>query len=128
MPPHIIMHGIPDCIIVMRSFIISICDASIGMTFIIMPSFVISQLILHIIGIIMPMPIMCIMGFIIPIICIIGFIIIGIIGIIIGMGDCMPIIGFMPVIIGFIPFIIGFIMGCMGASYAARPVRQATAG
>src|SRR5690349_18740242 len=89
----------------------------------IMPSFVISQVILHIMGCIMPMPIMPIMGFIIPII--IGFIIMGfmpIIGIIIGMG-MWPIMLCMPPIIG--PWlIIGFIIGCiawllgMRASYA----------
>jgi hypothetical protein len=98
MPPHIIMHGIPlaiiDVIIVIRSFIISIIEGSIGIILQIMPSLPISQVILHIIGI-MPMPI---------------------IGICIIMG--MPIIiGFMPMpiiigfIMGFIPIIIGFIMG-----------------
>ena len=96
MPPHIIMHGMPmfimDCIMVMRSFIMSICAMSIGIIFIIMPSLVISQVMRHIIGAIMPfMPFMPIIG----------------IGIIIGMP--MPIIGFMPIM----GFIIGFIMPIM---------------
>ena len=99
MPPHIIMHGIPLCIIdvsiAMRSFIMSIIEGSIGIILQIIPSFPISIVILHIIGIMpMPMPIIgIIMG--IPIM---GFIIIGFI---------MPIIGF---IIGML-FIIGFPIG-----------------
>jgi hypothetical protein len=59
-PPHIIMHGMPaaimDIIAVQRSFIISICDASIGMTLHVMPSLVISQVIRHIMGCIGIMP------------------------------------------------------------------------
>ena len=77
------MHGMPlfimDIIMFMRSFIISICEGSIGIILQTIPSLVISHVILHIIGI-MPMPI---------------------IGIIIGMpiaGFIMPIIGFMPII------------------------------
>ena len=74
MPPHIIMHGIPFCIIdiimFMRSFIISICEGSMGIIRQIIPSLPISHVILHIIGI---MPV---------------------IGIIIGIGIGMPIIMF----------------------------------
>ena len=72
MPPHIIMHGMPaviiDCIVAMRSFIMSICAMSIGIIFMTMPSLDISHVILHIIG--MPMPIIGIMPIIgfIPII------------------------------------------------------------
>ena len=88
MPLHIIMHGIPICIICIiisqRCFIISICEASIGIILHIMPSLVISTVMRHIMGIIICMPIPIIMGFIIPII--IGFIIPGIIPPIIGMG------------------------------------------
>ena len=65
MPPHIIMHGIPfaiiDVIIIIRSFIISICDGSIGIILQTIPSLPISHVILHIMGIIMFMPIMPIM-------------------------------------------------------------------
>ena len=54
MPPHIIMQGAPACIMDIieeqRSFIMSICEASIGIILHIMPSLVISQVILHIIG------------------------------------------------------------------------------
>ena len=90
MPPHIIIIGAPMAIIELmasqRSFMRGIIDASVGIIFIIMPSFVISQDILHIIGIIMPfMPIMPIMGFIPIMPIIMGFIIIGI-GIIMGIG------------------------------------------
>ena len=83
MPPHIIIVGAPMAIIAFmasqRSFMRGIIDASIGVIFIIMPSFVISQDILHIIGIMLP----AIMGIIIGII--------------------------MPFIIGIMPFIIGII-------------------
>ena len=84
MPPHIIIIGAPiaiiDCMASQRSFMRGIIDASVGIIFIIMPSLVISHVILHIIGI-MPMPI---------------------IGIIIGI-PIMPIPGFMTPIIGFSP-------------------------
>jgi hypothetical protein len=117
---------------------------SIGIILQIMPSLPISQVILHIIGI-MPMPIIgiiigmpiipIIMGFIIGFIIppIIGFIIPPIIGFIIPpiMGFIMlPIIGFIIGIIGFIPMFelfigigIAFIM--MVASYVATPFGQA---
>jgi hypothetical protein len=56
MPPHVISIGAPIAIIELiasqRSFMRDIIDGSVGMTFIIMPSFVISQDILHGIGII----------------------------------------------------------------------------
>src|SRR5687768_5951198 len=115
MPLHIIMHGIPICIICIiisqRCFIISICEASIGIILHIMPSLVISTVMRHIMGAIIPMPIPIIMGFIIPII--MGFIMPGImpgimppiIGIIIW-GIMPPIIG-MGIGIGIAAFIIG---------------------
>jgi hypothetical protein len=88
MPLHIIMHGIPmlimDIIISQQFFIMSICEASIGVILQTMPSLVISQLMRQVImGIGIP-PIIGIMPFIIGI---------------------PPIIGIMP-FIG-IPFIIG---------------------
>jgi hypothetical protein len=101
MPPHIIITGAPMAIIAFmasqRSFMRGIIDESIGIIFIVMPSFVISQDILHIIGV-MPPPIMGI--------------IIGIIGmpfIIMGMPPIMapPIMGIMPPIMGIMPPIIG---------------------
>ena len=101
MPPHIIIIGAPmaiiDCMASQRSFMRGIIDESVGIIFIIMPSFVISQDILHIIGI---MP-----GIIIGIMPIMPFII----------GMPMPI---MPFIIGimpmpFMPFIIGIMFGIM---------------
>src|SRR5688572_21856627 len=107
MPPHIIIIGAPMAIIELmasqRSFMRGIIDASVGIIFIIMPSFVISQDILHIIGIIMPF---IIIGIIMPFI-IIGIMpfIIGIMPFIIGMG--MGIMPFIP----FIPFIMPFIIG-----------------
>ena len=56
MPPHIIMHGMPiaimDIIALQRSRIMSICEASIGIILHIMPSLVISQVMRHIMGII----------------------------------------------------------------------------
>ncbi len=117
MPPHIIMHGIPlfiiAIIIVMRSFIISIIEGSIGIILQIIPSLPISIVILHIIGI-MPMPIIGIM----PMPIIMGFIIIGFI----------PIIGF---IIG-MWFIIGIPIGMwfmavimlVRTSYGVLPIAQ----
>jgi hypothetical protein len=95
MPPHIIIIGAPMAIIAVmasqRSFMRGIIDASIGVIFIIIPSLVISQDILHIIGI-MPPPIMgIIIGIIMPFI--------------IGMGIMLPFI------IGIMPFIIGMFMG-----------------
>jgi hypothetical protein len=131
MPPHIIIIGAPMAIIdVMasqRSCIRGIIDASVGIIFIVMPSFVISQDILHIIGIMLPiiigiiMPMPGIMPFIIdmppmpPII--MGFII----GIIMPMPGIMPFIPLIPLIMGFIigPFIIGiwfmaFMVSSMG--------------
>ena len=88
MPPHIIIIGAPMAIIEFmasqRSFMRGIIDASAGIIFIIMPSFVISQDILHIIGI---MPLI-IIGIIMP-------------PIIMGIG-IMPGIMFMPFIIGII--------------------------
>ena len=127
MPPHIIIIGAPmaiiDCMASQRSFMRGIIDASVGIIFIIMPSLVISQVILHIIGI-MPMPII---GIIIgmPI----WFIIIGFMPIIDIMG-IMFIIGFMP-IIGFMLFIIGIGIGIgiafimVRASYAGLRSAQA---
>jgi len=88
MPPHIIIIGAPMAIMLFmasqRSFMRDIIEVSVGTIFMTMPSFVISQDILHIIGI-MPL------------------IIIGII---------MPcIIGIMPFIMGIImPFIIGIML------------------
>lgn len=128
-PPHIIMHGMPmfimDIIICMRSFIMSICDMSIGIILQTMPSLPISIVILHIIGMFimpmgfmpiigiiigMPMPIIgFIMPFIIGIMFIIGFIMPPIIGIMFIIGF-MPIMGFIP-IIPFIPFGIELIIG-----------------
>jgi len=66
MPPHIIIVGAPMAIIEFmasqRSFMRDIIAGSVGIIFIIMPSFVISQDILHIIGI---MPLI-IIGIIMP--------------------------------------------------------------
>jgi hypothetical protein len=94
MPLHIIIIGAPmaiiDCMASQRSFMRAIIEASVGIIFIIMPSFVISQDILHAIGIII-MP----------------FIIIGIMPI-------MPFIIGMPIIpMPMPPFIIGIIMPFM---------------
>jgi hypothetical protein len=124
MPPHIMMHGIPlaiiDVIIAIRSFIMSIIEGSIGISLQIMPSLPISQVILHMIGI-MPLAML-------------GIDIIGIgIGIIIGM-PIIPFIGFIPIvgiIIGIgIEFIIGgFIIGIafimVRTSYGPRSNVQA---
>ena len=63
-PPHIIIIGAPmaiiDCMASQRSFMRGIIDASVGIIFMTMPSFVISHVILHIIGI-MPLIIIGIM-------------------------------------------------------------------
>ena len=105
MPLHIIIMGAPmaiiDCMASQHCFMRAIIEASVGIIFIIMPSFVISQDILHaigiiimpfiIIGIIMPMPFM-------PFI-------IGIIGI-----EPMPFIGIIIGIMLFIPFMGMFII------------------
>lgn len=112
MPLHIIMHGIPMCIMLFiisqRDFIISICDMSIGIILHVMPSLVISQVILHIIGI-MPMPIIgIIIGMPFIMLPIIGIMLPPIIGIMFIIGF-IPIIGIM-FIMGFMP-IIGFIIG-----------------
>jgi len=107
MPPDIIITGAPMAIIEFmasqRSFMRDIIEASVGIIFMTMPSFVISQDILHgigitpliIIGIIMPMP--GIMPFIIGIMPPIPIGIMPFIGICIGIG-IMP--GIMPFIIG----------------------------
>ncbi|MBX3189544.1 MAG: hypothetical protein KF819_21140 [Labilithrix sp.] len=67
MPPHIIIMGAPMAIIAFmasqRSFMRDIIDASVGVIFTVMPSLVISHVIVHIIGIMPPiiigiMPIM----------------------------------------------------------------------
>jgi hypothetical protein len=104
MPPHIIITGAPMAIMEFmasqRSFMRDIIAGSVGIIFIIMPSFVISQDIVHIIGVTPPI----IMGIIMPIpICpgIMPFII----------GIMPPIIGIMPIPIwpGIMPFIVGII-------------------
>ncbi|HVJ91701.1 MAG TPA: hypothetical protein VM580_17995 [Labilithrix sp.] len=101
MPPHIIIMGAPIAIMAFiasqRSFMRGIIDESIGIIFIIMPSFVISQVILHIIGI-MPAPII---GIIMP--PIIGMLFMGM-----GMGMGI-IIGIMPPIGDIPPPIIGML-------------------
>jgi hypothetical protein len=100
MPPHIIIIGAPmaiiDCMASQRSFMRGIIDASVGIIFIIMPSLVISQVILHIIGI-MPG---IIIGIIMPMPPIMPFII--------GMPIMPFIMGIMPM-----PFIMPFIIGIM---------------
>ncbi|MBX3205210.1 MAG: hypothetical protein KF764_09080 [Labilithrix sp.] len=112
MPPHIIIIGAPMAIIAVmasqRSFMRGIIDASIGVIFIIMPSFVISQDILHIIGIMPPPIIGIIMGIIMP------FIIGMFMGII--MGIMPPCIGIPPCIgMPVIPPCIGICIGIMPA-------------
>jgi hypothetical protein len=106
MPPQLIMHGMPMAIIafmaLQRSCIIAIPDASIGRIVQVIPSFVISHVIRHIIGIAiigMPMPIAGVAPPIIGMWPIIGI-----------MPGIPPIIPGMPPIIGIIPLIIGFIM------------------
>jgi hypothetical protein len=102
MPPHDIIIGAPMAIIELmasqRSFMRGIIAGSVGIIFIIMPSFVISQDILHVIGI-MPAIIMGIIIGIMPIGMppIIGMPIMP--GINIGMDP----IGIMPPIIGMLP-------------------------
>ena len=90
MPLHIIIIGAPmaiiDCMASQRSFMRGIIEASVGIIFMTMPSFVISQDILQFIGIII-MP----------------FIIMGI----------MPIMPMAPFIIGIMPPIMPFIIGIM---------------
>ncbi len=120
MPPHIIIIGIPIAIIAFiasqRSVMRAIIDGSIGIIFMTMPSFVISQDIRHVIGIIPPLIIGIIIGIIMPLPImppIIGIIPPPIIGFII-MGIIPPPIP--PPIMGFIamgipPPIMGFIMG-----------------
>lgn len=104
MPLHIIIIGAPmaiiDCMASQRSFMRGIIEASVGIIFMTMPSFVISQDILQFIGIII-MP----------------FIIIGIMPImpfIIGiMPPIMPFIIGMPIMPIMLPFIIGIMFGIM---------------
>jgi hypothetical protein len=129
MPPHIIIIGAPmlimDIIASQRSFIFGIIALSIGIIFTIMPSAVISHVILHIIGI-MPC---CIMGIIIGIMPIMFGIMPGIIppiGII--MPGIIPPIGIMPgmppIMFGIPPFMgfIGmFIIGFIGMAFMGVP-------
>jgi hypothetical protein len=145
MPPHIIIIGAPmpiiDCMASQRSFMRPIIEASVGIIFMTMPSFVISQDILHIIGI-MPGIIGIIMG-IMPIMFmpfIIGIMFMPFMPFIIGMPPpiIIPFMGIMPFIIGImfmfgimlfmgiepIPFIIGiavFMVSSMG-SFRSRTV------
>lgn len=139
MPPHIIIMGAPiaiiDCMASQRSFMRGIIDASVGIIFMTMPSFVISQDIEHIIGI---MPLIIIGIIAMPMPGIMPFIIIGIIpmppiidGIIMPFIPCIPFMPLMPFIIGMFigimlfigimgPFIIGIAFmvsstGCSGA-------------
>jgi hypothetical protein len=122
MPPAIIMTGAPMAIIEViasqRSFIFDIIEGSIGIIFIIMPSFVISQDILHIMGI-TPAPMGIIIGIIMPFIIGIGMppIMPFIIGIGIGMPPIIPfIIGIMPPM----PFIIGMLF--IGMLFMGIPI------
>lgn len=121
MPPHIIIMGAPIAIMAFiasqRSFMRAIIDGSVGIIFIIMPSFVISQDMWHVIGI---MPI--IIGIIMPM---------GIMPFIIGIIDCGIIMPAMPFIIMGIGiedmwFIIGmgiaFMVSSMGSLRGARTV------
>ena len=101
MPLHIIIIGAPmaiiDCMASQRSFMRGIIEASVGIIFMTMPSFVISQDILQFIGIII-MP----------------FIIIGIMPIMPFIIGIMPMPFIMPIICGIImPFIIGIMFGIM---------------
>ncbi|XXT17639.1 hypothetical protein WME94_46155 [Sorangium sp. So ce429] len=104
-PPHIIVIGIPDDIIFIiasqRSLSMSIDMPSGGIILQVIPSLPISQDILHIIG--MPMPIMfCIM-----------LIMLGIMPGIIGMP--MPIMfGIMPIMFGIMPIMFGIMPGIIG--------------
>jgi hypothetical protein len=113
MPPHIIIIGAPIAIIEFmasqRSFMRGIIEASAGIIFIIMPSFVISQDIRHIIGV---MPLI-IMGIIMPMPPIIG-----IIGIIIPF--IMPFIGMPIMFMGmFIGMFMGIPFGIIGIAFMA---------
>jgi hypothetical protein len=116
MPPHDIIIGAPMAIIELmasqRSFMRCIIAGSVGIIFIIMPSFVISQDILQVIGI---MPVI-IMGIIMGIIPIMPFII----GIepIIGMPIMPPIVGIEP--IGIMPPIIGMLP--IGMLFIGMPI------
>lgn len=132
MPPHIIIIGAPiaiiDCMASQRSFMRGIIDASVGIIFMTMPSFVISQDIEHIIGI---MPLIIIGIIAMPMPGIMPFIIMGIMpmpiidGIIMPFIPCIPFMPLMPFIIGMFigimgPFIIGIAFmvsstGCSGA-------------
>ncbi|WP_437620732.1 hypothetical protein [Sorangium sp. So ce1151] len=100
-PPHIIVIGIPADIIFIiasqRSLSMSIDMPSGGIILQVIPSLPISQDILHIIG--MPMPIMfCIM-----------LIMLGIIGV------PMPImLGIMPIMLGIMPIMLGIMPGIIG--------------
>ncbi|AKV04094.1 hypothetical protein AKJ09_10757 [Labilithrix luteola] len=123
MPLHIIMTGAPMAIMAIiasqRSFMRAIIDGSVGIIFIIMPSFVISQVMVHIMGIMPPI----IMGIIIPMPFIIGIImpmpfIMGIMGIMPPIGFIGPIwpIGMFigpiwPIGMFIGPFIIGMFIG-----------------
>ena len=139
MPPHIIIIGAPIAIMEFmasqRSFMRDIIAGSVGIIFIIMPSFVISQDILHImgvmpliiIGIIMPMPI-CpgIMPFIImgimPFIIGMPFIIMGIMPFIIGMPFELPIMPIWPIgmfIIGI--WLMAFMVSSIDSLLSKRP-------
>jgi hypothetical protein len=105
MPPHIIIIGAPMAIMELmasqRSCMRDIIAGSVGVIFMTMPSFVISQDILHIIGI---MPLI-IIGIIMPMPGIMPFIIMPMPGIMPFIIGIMP--GIMPFIIGIMPFIIG---------------------
>ena len=133
MPLHIIIIGAPmaiiDCMASQRSFMRGIIEASVGIIFMTMPSFVISQDILQFIGIIiMPfiimgiMPIMPFIGimpmpFIMPIIC--GIIMPFIIGIMFGIMLFIGIMLFMG--IEPIPFIIGIALFMVSSMGSFRP-------
>ena len=114
MPPHIIIIGAPMAIIELmasqRSRMRAIIAGSIGIIFMTMPSFVISQDILHIIGI---MPLI-IIGIIMPIPGIMPFII-GIMPPII-----MPFIGIMPgIVLPIMPIGIIGMLGIIGIVFMA---------
>ena len=112
MPPHIIITGAPIAIIELiasqRSFMRDIIEASVGIIFIIMPSFVISQDILHIMDIMAPFIMGIIMLFMGIMPFIMGIPIMGIMPFIMG----IPIMGIMPFMFIGIPVLIGIpIMG-----------------
>ena len=106
MPPQAIIIGAPIAIMAFiasqRSFIRGIIDGSAGIIRIVIPSFVISQATLHIIGAIPPI--------------IIGIIMPPIIGIMPGMPPIIGIMPGMPPIIGIIPIIGGVIIPGIGAA------------